>query len=70
MKFNQQVLLKHKYGITAQWISDDFSCTAIATYQQNEIKTKNSDGEEVIVKNGLSLIVAVHGLERAKMVRV
>lgn len=50
MKFNQQVLLKHKYGITAQWISDDFSCTAIATYQQNEIKTKNSDGEEVIVK--------------------
>ena len=40
MKFNQQVLLKHKYGITAQWISDDFSCTAIATYQQNEIKTK------------------------------
>ena len=50
MKFNQQVLLKHKYGITAQWISDDFSSTAIATYQQNEIKTKNADGEDIIVK--------------------
>ena len=50
MKFNQQVLLKHKYGITAQWISDDFSSTAIATYQQNEIKTKNAEGKDVIVK--------------------
>lgn len=38
MKFNQQILLKHEYGITAQWISDDFSWTAVATYQQNESK--------------------------------
>ena len=38
MKFNQQVLLKHKYGITAQWISDDFSWTAVATYQQTKVK--------------------------------
>jgi hypothetical protein len=50
MKYKQQILLKHKYGITAQWISDDFSSTAIATYQQFEIKTKNTDGESVIVK--------------------
>jgi hypothetical protein len=50
MKFNQQVLLKHKYGITAQWISDDFSSTAIATYQQNIIKTKNAEGEDVIIE--------------------
>ena len=39
MKFNQHVILKHEYGITAQWMSADWTQTAIATYQQNDIKT-------------------------------
>jgi hypothetical protein len=56
MKFNQHVILKHEYGITAQWMSEDWTQMAIATYQQNEIKTTkhNSDpdasNEEVIIK--------------------
>jgi len=40
MAYKQQILLKHKHGITAQWISEDFSWIAVATYQQNEIKIK------------------------------
>ena len=36
MRFKQQVLLKHDNGITAQWISEDWSCMAIATYYQQE----------------------------------
>ena len=39
MKFNQHVILKHEYGITAQWMSADWAQMAIATYQQNDIKT-------------------------------
>ena len=50
MKFNQHVLLKHDHGITAQWVSEDWSWMAVATYQQNEIKGKNTDGEDVVIK--------------------
>ena len=50
MKFNQQVLLKHDHGITAQWVSDDWSWMAIATYYQQEKIGKNVDGEEVTIK--------------------
>ena len=50
MKFNQHVLLKHDHGITAQWVSEDWSWMAVATYHQNEIKGKNVDGEEVVIK--------------------
>ncbi len=50
MKFKQQILLKHKHGITAQWISDDYNSMAIATYMQIEIKTKDVNGENVVVK--------------------
>ena len=50
MRFKQHVLLKHDHGITAQWISDDWSWMAVATYQQNEINARNTDGEEVVVK--------------------
>lgn len=50
MKFKQNVFLKHPHGITAQWISEDYSTLAIATYQQNEIKATNTSGEEVVVK--------------------
>ena len=49
MKFNQHVLLKHDHGITAQWVSEDWSWMAVATYQQNEIKGKNTDGKEVVM---------------------
>lgn len=38
MKFTQQILFKHQHGITAQWINDDFSWMAIATYQQTQNK--------------------------------
>jgi len=50
MAYKQQILLKHKNGITAQWISEDFSWIAVATYQQNEIKIKHKDGGDVIIK--------------------
>lgn len=50
MKFNQQVILKHDHGITAQWVSDDWSWMAIATYYQQEKQGKNVDGETVIIK--------------------
>lgn len=50
MRFKQHVLLKHDHGITAQWVSDDWSWMAVATYQQNEINARNTDGEEVVVK--------------------
>ena len=46
MKFNQQILLKHEYGITAQWISDDFSWTAVpslaAKFDQLKLKLKHA----------------------------
>jgi hypothetical protein len=50
MTFNQQVLLKHEGGITAQWISSDYSWMAIATYYQQEKEGKNVDGEIVKYK--------------------
>lgn len=56
MKFNQHVILKHKHGITAQWMSDDWTQMSIATYQQIEIKATKSNpdpdasNEEVIIK--------------------
>lgn len=50
MVYKQQILLKHKYGITAQWIGEDFSWIAVATYQQNEIKIKHKDGGDAIIK--------------------
>ena len=50
MKFNQQVVLKHDFGITAQWISDDYSQMAVATYFQQEREGKNADGETVKIK--------------------
>ena len=50
MKFKQQVILKHDHGITAQWISEDWSCMAIATYYQQEKEGQNVDGEIVKIK--------------------
>jgi hypothetical protein len=50
MKFKQQVILKHDHGITAQWISEDWSNMAIATYYQQEKEGKNVDGETVKIK--------------------
>ena len=50
MKFNQQVILKHVGGITAKWVSDDWSWMAIATYYQQEKEGKNVDGETVKIK--------------------
>ncbi|MAR65881.1 MAG: hypothetical protein CL833_01385 [Crocinitomicaceae bacterium] len=50
MRFKQQVLLKHDNGITAQWISEDWSCMAIATYYQQEKEGKSVDGEIVKYK--------------------
>jgi len=50
MRFNQQILVKHEYGITAQWVSEDFSYTAIATYYQQEKESENIDGELVKYK--------------------
>jgi len=50
MRFKQQVLLKHDHGITAQWISDDYSQMAVATYYQQEKEGKNVDGENVVIK--------------------
>jgi len=50
MKFNQQVIFKHDFGITAQWISDDNSQMAVATYFQQEKEGKNADGEIVKIK--------------------
>jgi len=50
MKFKQQVILKHDHGITAQWISEDWSWMAIATYYQQEKEGKNADGEVVKYK--------------------
>jgi len=38
MKFNQQIILKHEHGITAQWMSDDYTNMAIVTYQQDNNK--------------------------------
>ena len=50
MRFKQQVLLKHDHGITAQWISEDYSQMAVATYFQQEKEGKNVDGENVIIR--------------------
>ena len=50
MRFSQQVLLKHEFGITAQWISDDYSQMAVATYYQQEKEAKNINGEIVKYK--------------------
>ena len=50
MRFKQQVLLKHDHGITAQWISEDYSQMAVATYFQQEKEGKNVDGENVVIK--------------------
>jgi len=50
MKFKQQVILKHDHGITAQWISEDWSNMAIATYYQQEKEGQNVDGEIVKIK--------------------
>jgi len=50
MKFNQQVIFKHDFGITAQWISDDNSQMAVATYFQQENEGKNADGDIVKIK--------------------
>jgi len=36
-----------KGGITAQWISSDFSWMAVATYQEEEREGTNVDGEIV-----------------------
>ena len=57
MRFKQHVLLKHDHGITAQWISDDWSWMAVATYQQNEIKARNIDGEWKILHYALTMLV-------------
>ena len=59
MTFNQQVLLKHEGGITAQWISSDYSWMAIATYYQQEKEGKNVDGE--IVKYNKWVLVNCSG---------
>ena len=50
MRFNQQVLLEHEHGATAQWVSDDYSCTAIALYHQIELEGTNRDKEVVKFK--------------------
>ena len=50
MRFNQQVLLKHEHGITAQWMADDYSNMAIATYQQEKGTGTDVDGNQVILK--------------------
>ena len=59
MTFKQQVLLKHEGGITAQWISSDFSWMAVATYQQEEREGTNVDGE--IVKYNKWVLVNCSG---------
>ena len=50
MRFKQQVLLKHAKGNKAQWMSDDYSWLAVATFEQNETKGTTVDGTEVIIK--------------------
>ena len=50
MRFKQQVILKHEHGITAQWISEDWSWMAIATYYLQEKEGTNVDGEPVTIK--------------------
>ena len=56
MKFNQHVILKHEHGITAQWMSEDWTQIAIATFQQNEIKAikhnpdPDASSEEIYIK--------------------
>ena len=50
MRFNQQVLLKHEHGITAQWMADDYSNMAIATYQQEKGTGTDVDGNQIILK--------------------
>lgn len=50
MKFNQQVVLKHDHGITAQWVSDDWSWMAIATYFQLDQEGTKADGTKVTYK--------------------
>ena len=50
MKYNQQVVLKHQGGITAQWISEDWSWMAIATYFQLDQEGTKADGTKVTYK--------------------
>jgi len=50
MRFKQQVILKHDHGITAQWISDDYSQMAVATYFQLEQEGTDVDGNTVTYK--------------------
>jgi len=50
MKYNQQVVLKHDHGITAQWIADDWSWMAIATYFQLDKEGTKADGTKVVYK--------------------
>ena len=66
MRFKQHVLLKHDHGITAQWISDDWSWMAVATYQQNEIKARNIDGEEVGVSEDGKTLTIISGYENER----
>ena len=47
MRFNQQVLLKHEHGITAQWMADDYSNMAVATYQQEPGSGVDVNGNQV-----------------------
>ena len=44
MRFKQQVILKHDHGITAQWVSDDWSWMAVATYFQLDQEGPDVDG--------------------------
>ena len=50
MRFKQQVILKHDHGITAQWVSDDWSWMAVATYFQLEQEGTDVDGNTVTYK--------------------
>ena len=50
MRFKQHVLLKHDHGITAQWVSDDWSWMAVATYFQLEQEGTDVDGNTVTYK--------------------
>jgi len=50
MKFKQQVILKHDHGITAQWMSEDYSWMGIATYFELEKEGTNSEGATVTYK--------------------
>ena len=50
MRFKQQVILKHDHGITAQWIADDWSWMAIATYFQMDQEGTKADGTKVTYK--------------------